>query len=177
MALRLIEKQVIYTGRKVQLEIHHLEDEDGNRHKAEVVAHPGAVVILPVLDDQTIVLIRNRRHAVGHTLIELPAGTLEKGEDPMNAAGRELQEETGFLAGRMRIVGNFYSCPGVSSEKMYAFAAFDLERTRQSLEGGEEIEVFEANIDDALEWIRTGQIIDAKTISTLMMYDKFLRTR
>jgi ADP-ribose pyrophosphatase len=175
MALRLVDKQVIYTGRRVQLEIHNLEDDDGRRHKAEVVTHPGAVVILPVLDERTILLIRNRRHAVGQTLIELPAGTLERGEDPMNAAGRELQEETGYLAGRLRIVGNFYSCPGITNEKMYAFAAFDLQPTRQALEHGEEIEVFESGIDDAIEWTRTGQIIDAKTIATLLMYDKFLR--
>lgn len=177
MPLRLVDKQVIYTGKKVRLELHALEDDDGTRSKAEVVVHPGAVVILPVVDDRTILLIRNRRHAVGQTLIELPAGTLEKGEDPMNAAGRELQEETGYLAGRLRIVGNFYSCPGIMNEKMYAFAAFDLQPTRQSLEAGEEIEVFEATLDDAIEWARVGQIIDAKTIATLLMYNQFLRPR
>lgn len=177
MASRLVDKQLIYEGRKVRLEIHHLEDDDGRRHKAEVVAHPGAVVILPIVDDRTILLIRNRRYATGQTLLELPAGTLEKGEDPMNCAGRELQEETGYLAGRLKIIGSFFSSPGILSEKMYAFAAFDLQRTRQALEHGEEIEVQEAPIDDAIEWTRTGHIADAKTIATLLLYDRFFRNR
>jgi ADP-ribose pyrophosphatase len=177
MASRLIDKQVIFEGRKVRLEIHHLEDDDGRRHKVEVVAHPGAVVVLPILDDHTILLIRNRRYATGQTLLELPAGTLEKGEDPMNCAGRELQEETGYLAGRLKIVGSFFSSPGILSEKMYAFAAFDLQKTRQALEHGEEIEVQETPIDDAIEWTRTGQIADAKTIATLLLYDRFFRNR
>jgi ADP-ribose pyrophosphatase len=176
MASRSIDKRLIYDGRKLRLELHSLEDDEtGRRHQAEVVVHPGGVVILPMLDDETVVLIRNRRHTIGQTLIELPAGTLEKGEDPMNAAGRELQEETGYLAGRMKIIGNFYSCPGVSTERMYAFAAFALQRTRMALEQGEEIEVQETPIDDAIEWTRTGQIIDAKTIATLLLYDKFFR--
>lgn len=92
MSARLIEKQVVYDGKKVRLEIHHLEREDGRRFKIEVVAHNGAVVILPMLDDGRVILIRNRRHAIQQLLLELPAGTLEKGEDPMNCAGRELQE-------------------------------------------------------------------------------------
>ena len=175
MASRLMDKQLIYEGRKVRLEIHHLEDDEGRRHKVEVVAHPGAVVVLPILDDQTILLIRNRRYATGQTLLELPAGTLEKGEDPMNCAGRELQEETGYLAGRLQIVGSFFSSPGILSEKMYAFAAYDLQQTRQALEHGEEIEVQETPLDDAIEWTRTGQIADAKTIATILMYDRFFR--
>ena len=77
----------------------------------EVGIHNGAVVILPFLDKQTIVLIRNRRYTIGGYLVELPAGGLEKGEDPMNAAGRELLEETGYVAGRLQRVIDFYSSP------------------------------------------------------------------
>jgi ADP-ribose pyrophosphatase len=176
MSFKLVEKQVVYTGKKLRLEIHHLEDEEGRRHKMEVVAHPGAVVVLPMLDEQTVLLIRNRRYAVGQTLLELPAGTLEKGEDPMNCAGRELQEETGFLAGRLQIIANFFSSPGILSERMYAFAAFDLQKTQTALEPGEEIEVQPTPLDDAIEWTRTGQIADAKTIAALLLYDRFYRT-
>jgi ADP-ribose pyrophosphatase len=175
MASRLIEKQVIYDGKKVRLEIHHLEDDEGRRHKVEVVAHPGAVVVLPMLDDQTVLLIRNRRYAVGQTLLELPAGTLEKGEDPMNCAGRELQEETGYLAGRLQIIANFFSSPGILSERMYAFAAFDLHKTQTAREAGEEIEVQPTPLDEAIEWTRTGQIADAKTIAAILLYDRFFR--
>jgi ADP-ribose pyrophosphatase len=99
MAYRTIEKQHIYSGKKIQVEVHHLEDDNEHRIQKEVVVHPGAVVILPFLDDKTILLIRNRRYAISQLLVELPAGTLEKGEAPMNCAGRELLEETGYLAG------------------------------------------------------------------------------
>lgn len=175
MASRLIDKQIVYSGQKVRLELHHMEDEEGNRFKIEVVAHPGAVVILPVVDDRTILMIRNRRHTVGHTLLELPAGTLERGEDPMNGAGRELQEETGHLAGRLQILNSFYSSPGILSEKMYAFVAYDLQRTQMDLETGEEIEVVQVDLDDAIEWTRTGQIVDGKSIGTILLYDRFFR--
>ena len=101
MAYELIEKQVIFEGRKGRLEVHHLRDQTtGRRFAREVLAHPGAVVILGFLGhgDERIILIKNRRHAVGQTLIELPAGTLEKNESPMNCAGRELLEETDVQA-------------------------------------------------------------------------------
>jgi ADP-ribose pyrophosphatase len=173
---KLVEKQVVYDGKKVRLELHQLEDEEtGRRHKREVCVHPGAVVILPFVDPEHILLIRNRRYVVGETLVELPAGTLEKGEDPMNCAGRELVEETGYLAGRLKPIGNYYTAPGILSEKMYAFAAYDLTRAEAALEEGEEIELAPANLDEAIDMIRDGQIKDAKTIATLMMYDRFFR--
>lgn len=173
---RIVERQVVYEGKKVRLELHHLEDEEsGRRHKREVCVHPGAVVILPFVDEESILLIRNRRYAVGQTLIELPAGTLDKHEDPMNCAGRELIEETGYLAGRLKPLGDFYTSPGILSEKMYAFAAYDLTRAKAALEEGEEIELAPAGLDEAIDMIRYGQIKDAKTIATLLMYDRFFR--
>jgi ADP-ribose pyrophosphatase len=176
MSHRLVEKQVIYPGERIRLELHHLEDDSGRRTRREVVVHPGAVVILPVLADGRIVLIRNRRYAIGpQYLIELPAGTLEKNEDPINAAGRELLEETGYLAGRLKPLGNFYSSPGVLSEKLYAYAAYDLERQSASPDEGEEIEVFETTPADAIAMIRDGRIHDGKTIATLLMYERFFR--
>jgi ADP-ribose pyrophosphatase len=172
---RLIEKQVIFAGRKVRLEVHTVEDDNGKRHAREVVVHPGAVVILPFLDADRILLIKNRRYAVGQILMELPAGTLEKGEEPMNCAGRELVEETGYLAGRLQPLGNFFTSPGILSEKMYAFAAYDLETAKQALEETEEIEVAPAKFSDAVEMIRDGRIHDGKTIATLLMYERYFR--
>ena len=176
MGNRLVEKQVIYDGKKVRLELHHLEDDDtGKRHKREVCAHPGAVVVLPFVDGENILLIRNRRYAVGETLVELPAGTVDKGEDPVNCAGRELIEETGYIAGRIKLLGDFYTSPGILSEKMYAFAAYDLTKAEAALEEGEEIELAPASLDEAIEMIGFGQIKDAKTIATLLMYERFFR--
>lgn len=173
MSYRTVEKQIIYTGRKIRLELHHLEDDAGKRTQKEVVAHPGAVVILPFLDDKTILLIRNRRHAIAQILLELPAGTLEKDEAPMNCAGRELLEETGYLATRLKPLLNFYTSPGVLSEKMYAFAAYNLEKAQSALEEGEEIEVVPTPFADAINMIRFGQIQDGKTIACLLAYERF----
>jgi ADP-ribose pyrophosphatase len=173
---KLVEKQVIYDGSKVRLELHHLENEEtGRRYKREVVVHPGAVTILGLLADGKVLLIRNRRYAVGQILIELPAGTLEKNEAPMNCAGRELLEETGYLAGRLKPIGTFFTSPGILSEKMYAFAAYDLQKQKPALEEGEEIEVEPTSFDEALRMIRDGRIADGKTIATLLMYDRFYR--
>jgi ADP-ribose pyrophosphatase len=174
MASKLIEKQVIFDGKKLRLELHHLEDpETGRRYKREVVVHPGAVVILGLLPDGKLLLIRNRRYAVDETLLELPAGTLEKNEDPMNCAGRELLEETGYLAARLKPIGTYFTSPGILSEKMYAYAAYDLLERKSALEEGEEIEVEPTAFEDALQMIGDGRIQDAKTIATILMYDRY----
>jgi ADP-ribose pyrophosphatase len=158
----------------MRMEVHHLRDDAADKRVfREVVVHPGAVVILPFVDEQTIVLIRNRRYVIGQPLIELPAGTLEKTEPPMNCAGRELLEETGYLAGKMKVIGNFFSSPGILTEKMYAFAAYDLQKQNQQLEEGEEIELLQVSFDEAVDMIRHGEITDAKTIATILMYKEF----
>jgi len=175
MSYQLVEKQVIYNGKKVKLEVHHLEDRDdpNKRTRREVCVHPGAVVVLPILPDGRVMLIRNKRYTIGQYLVELPAGTLEKGEDPINCAGRELVEETGYLAGRLKPLGAFYSSPGILTERLYAFAAYDLQKASQALDEGEEIEPMPARLDDAIDMIRTGQIQDAKTIAALLMFERF----
>jgi ADP-ribose pyrophosphatase len=176
MSYHLVDKQVIYDGKKVRLEVHHLDNDDtGKRHRREVCVHPGAVVVLPFLPDGRVLLIRNRRYAVGELLIELPAGTLERNEDPINCAGRELVEETGFVAGRLKSIGYFFTSPGILSERMYAYAAYDLQQARAAPEEGEEIELRPMGLDDAIEMVRLGDIKDAKTIATLLMYDRFHR--
>ncbi len=178
MSLKLVEKQVLYDGVKVRLELHHLEPEEGGpRHRREVCVHPGAVVILPLLDDERVILIRVRRYAVGQSLLELPAGTLEKGELPINCAGRELLEETGYIANKLTPLGSFFTSPGILSERMYGFVATGLEFQGQELEEGEEIELVPTPMDDVLDMIRSGAIEDGKTIAALLMYEQFHRRR
>lgn len=174
MPYELIEKQVIFEGKKVRLEVHQLRDErTGKRTAREVVVHPGAVVVIGFVSKDRILLIRNRRYAVNQTLIELPAGTLEKNENPMNCAGRELLEETGYLAARMQPIGTFYTSPGILSEKMYAYAAYDLIEKQPDLEEGEEIELLTATMEEAMNMIQRGEIADGKTIAALMMCERF----
>jgi ADP-ribose pyrophosphatase len=173
MSYKLHERQVIFEGRKCRLEVHHFVDDVSERKQVrEVVVHPGAVIVLPILPDGKLILIRLTRHAVGQVLVELPAGTLEKGEMPLNCAGRELLEETGYLAHRIKPLTSFFTSPGILSEKMHAFVAYDLEKRSQALEEGEDIEIIEKTLDEAMEMIRTGQIVDAKTIVAIMMYER-----
>lgn len=171
MRAKLIEKQVIYNGKKCRLELHRLENEEtGKKMTKEVVAHPGAVIILPITDDGNVLLIRNRRYAVDEVLLELPAGTLEPPEPPMNCAGRELLEECGYLAGKIEPLATFYTSPGILSEKMHAFVATKLIKKQQALEEGEEIEVVPTPLAEAIELAETAEIRDGKTIAVLLMY-------
>ena len=141
----------------------------------EVVLHPGAVIILPILEDQRIVMIRNRRHTVNQELLELPAGTLEvkpdgSPESPALCATRELLEETGYSAKILSAFGWFYTSPGILTEKMYAFIATSLTLGQQNLEDNEQIRVEVLSRDTILALLQQNRIVDAKSIATLLKY-------
>ena len=136
----------------------------------DVIRHPGAVAIVPVLDDGQLCLIRNVRPTVGKTLIEIPAGTLEVGEDPAKCAYRELIEETGYRAATIRPLIELYTSPGIMDERMYVFVATDLTPGEMALEDGEEIDVFTAPLEEVLAMIRRGEVEDGKTVAAVMLY-------
>lgn len=148
---------------------------DGNVLTRQIVEHPGAVVILPLLPDARVCLIRNFRPAVGKVLIELPAGTLEANEPPRNTAERELLEETGYQAGKLIELPAFYMSPGILTERMHAFVATELTQFAPNREPGEEIENLVVPWDEAIAMVDQGVIEDAKTIVTLLYCDRFLR--
>lgn len=142
----------------------------------ETIEHPGAVAILPLLDDGRVCLIHNRRAAVDETLIELPAGTLEPGEQPAETARRELIEETGYRCGSLEKLHEFYMSPGILSERMFLFLATDLVADERDLEPGEEIENLIVSWSEALAMADDGRIQDAKTLVGLFCYDR-IRSR
>jgi len=142
---------------------------DGQEIVRDVIEHPGAAVILPLLDDGRVVLIRNVRRTVGKVLWELPAGTLESGEAPEVCAAREVEEETGYRAGSIAPLTEFFASPGILNERMYGFLATDLEQTSQALDADEEIEVFPIPQWQVRDMLKDGHIEDAKTI-TLLLY-------
>jgi ADP-ribose pyrophosphatase len=150
---------------------------DGGVRKRQIVRHPGAVTILPMVDDRHVCLIRNFRIAVEQTLIELPAGTLEPDEEPIRTAERELTEETGYCAGKMKHLHSFYLSPGVIDEKMHLYVATDLELKSAAREPGEEIDNFVVPWQKAIDMIFSGQIQDAKSIVGLLYYDRLLNQR
>ena len=141
----------------------------GRVKQFDALLHPGAVAIVAV-DGDRVLLERQYRPVVGEWLYEIPAGTLEPGEEPGETARRELEEETGYRPGWLRKLVEFYSSPGVSTEKLIVFLAGDLARGRQRLEEDEVIEVIWVGLEEALEMIRDGRIRDAKTIIGLLYY-------
>jgi ADP-ribose pyrophosphatase len=163
------DPEVLLTARRFQVVRHTQTDKLGRTHRRETVQHPGSVVILPLLDGDRVCLIRNYRVAVGETLVELPAGTLE-GHSPLETAHRELQEETGYRAARMEPLCQFYMSPGILNEQMHLFVASDLMPGETALEAGEEIETLELEWVKALEMVHSGAIEDGKTMLALLLY-------
>ena len=165
-------RQIIYQGRKIQLALDPLALPDGRTIQREVVLHPGAVAILPLVDDEHICLLRNQRISVGETLWEIPAGTLQPPETVASAARRELAEETGYLAGRWTKLAEFYPSPGILSERMYLFVAEELVAGLMHPEPEENLEPKVIPWHDALAWVMQGIIQDGKTIVALLLWDR-----
>jgi ADP-ribose pyrophosphatase len=163
-----LKRDVIYRGRKVALEVHHIRGVDGRESVREVVRHPGSVVILAVPEAGRILLERVWRYAVGGVMLELPAGTLEPGEDPAACAARELAEETGYRAGRLEPILRLHPSPGILSEQMTIFRAFDLVKGEPALEPGEEIETVLVPVAEVLSMIADGRITDSKTVAGVL---------
>lgn len=161
---------IILRGKRFDVEMRDVPTRDGQSEQREVVVHPGAVVVLPLLADGRVVLIRNRRFSIEQTLWELPAGTREAGEDPAVCAAREVEEETGYRAGTLAPLLDFYTAPGISTELMHAFIATDLSQTQQRLDATEQIAVHPVAQDQLLQMILTGEVVDAKTLATFLFF-------
>lgn len=149
--------------------------DDGREHVREIVRHPGAVTIVPVLDDGRVCLIENYRIAVERTLWELPAGTREPNEPPAETAMRELAEETGYRARSIHELTTFLMSPGILDETMHVYLATGLTPGATAHEAGEQITVRPVDWAEAMEMIRDGRIQDAKTVAGLLYYGAFGR--
>lgn len=173
------EAERVLDGARIDVYAMDLAGRGGASHRREVVVSNDAVVVLPLLEaepaaagagEPRVVLIRNERFAVGKTLLELPAGTLEPGEDPAVCAARELTEETGYAAERVEAMTCFYTSPGFCTERMHAYRATGLRFRGQDLDETERIEVEAMSWSEALACLRDGRIEDAKTIATLLFH-------
>lgn len=140
---------------------------NGRRAELHTLRHPGAAAVVPFLADDRILLLRQYRHAVGGYLWEVPAGKLDPGEAPEACAARELEEETGYRAGRLERTGEIVTTPGFADERIHLFCARELTPGRRAHEGGEVIEVHEVGLEDALAMVDRGELIDAKSIAAL----------
>ncbi|KAA0216512.1 MAG: NUDIX hydrolase [Leptolyngbya sp. PLA3] len=168
----VVDESILLRDRAYDVAQVTLQFRDGSSRTRGIIRHRGAVIVLPLLDDGRIVLIRNHRWVVGRTLVELPAGGLEVGEEPIVAAARECAEESGFRPQSVEHLGDFYTSPGFSDERMYAFVARELSPVGQHLEIDESIEVCPVSAGEALDMIDRGHIVDAKTIVALLLAER-----
>ena len=165
---KVVDTKTIFRGRVIEVSVDTVSEGEIT-YEREVVHHAGSAVIVPVFDDGTIALVRQYRHPAQRYLLEVPAGTLERGEAPEKGAARELEEELGLVCGRLEKLSEFFVSPGFCEEKMWVYLATELTETEQRLEDDEVIEVVRIPFSQALGMITTGEIEDAKTIIGVML--------
>ena len=164
-----LSSRSIFEGRVVSIRVDEVRLPGGGTAVREVVDHRPAVVIVPLDDDDRVIMVRQYRYAVSETLLEAPAGIVEEGEEPDQTAQRELQEEVGLMAGDLRKLGEFWATPGFCNELMHAYVARDLQNSSLDPDDDEDITVVPVPMAEALDMIVSGKIRDAKTIAALLL--------
>jgi len=173
-AVKVEKSELVFKGRVMEVLRDEIVEPSGIKAIREWVKHPGSVVVLPVFPDGRILLIRQYRYAAAQVMWELVAGHKEPDEDFATGAHRELQEESGYSAKKMTKLLEFFPSPGFLSEKMVVFLAQGLTKGKPRQEEDEKIDQRIVTLSQAEDWIRTGKILDAKTISGILFYSKFM---
>jgi ADP-ribose pyrophosphatase len=159
--------KALHQGRVFRLDKENVTLNNGVNVDLDIVRHPGASAMVPMLNENTLLMIKQYRHAVGDFIWEIPAGTLEDNEAPIQCAQRELIEETGYSADSWQKLGEICPLPGYSDERIHIFLASELTPAKQHLDADEVLEVHEVDFKKAIEMILNGDIQDAKTIAAL----------
>lgn len=158
----------IYRGRTFNVDVDQVRLPNGKEVELELVHHRGAAAVVPVLDDGTVLLVRQYRYATGGWLLEIPAGKLDNGESPETCAGREAEEEVGYRPSKLEPLGWIWSTPGFADEKIWLFLATGLELTKQGLEEDEVLQIERMPFQEAVEKAASGEIHDAKSAVALL---------
>jgi len=176
----LIEKELksnlIYDGRIIKVKNDDVVLPNGANSKREYVEHPGGATILALDEEENVYLIRQFRYAYREVIWEAPAGKLEKGEDPKEAAKRELEEEIGMIAGKIEDFGLVYPSPGYTNEHLYIYVATDLKKSKQHLDDTEFLNVYKMPFKEALDKVTSGEITDGKTAYAILKYALYKAT-
>ncbi|NGZ02672.1 MAG: ADP-ribose pyrophosphatase [Nitrospira sp. WS238] len=154
----------IYTGKVVTLNMDTVQLPNGFTVDLETIRHPGAAAVVPLKDDGTVVMIRQFRHAAGGFIYEIPAGKLDRGEEPLTCAARELEEEVGYRAASFELLSSIFTAPGFADEVIHIYQASGLMKGTQHLDRDEVLEIIEMPLSDAINKIQNGTIRDGKTI-------------
>lgn len=174
MPFELIKSETLLKGRAFAIRRDWLKTPDGRETKYDIIEHGGSVILVPLDADGNLLFVRQYRHAAGTDLLELPAGTLDEGEEPAVCAAREIREETGFAAGRLEKIGEFYLAPGYSTEFMVVFLATDLKHDPLEADADEFLTLEKIPVQQALEMAERGEMPDAKSLAALLLARKYL---
>jgi ADP-ribose pyrophosphatase len=172
-----ISKETVFDGKLIKVIKERVRLPNGKETTREIVEHPGAVALVVVDGEGKLLLVRQYRRAADRALLEIPAGTREKGEDPETCARREVQEETGYAANNIVRLGGFYSAPGFCTEFLDCFLLTDLRESLGMAEEDENIELDCLGQDEAIKAIERGEICDAKSICGILMWINHIRSR
>ncbi|MDR4314536.1 MutT/NUDIX family protein [Niallia circulans] len=163
---KTLKTEHIYSGRIIQVQVDEVELPNGKTSTRELVKHPGAVAVIAITDDNKLVMVEQYRKPLEKVIVEIPAGKLEKGEEPALCARRELEEETGYECESLELVRSFYTSPGFADEIIHVYVAKGLKQKENAagLDEDEFVNVLEITLEEALEFIKEKRIFDAKTI-------------
>ena len=163
-----INSTKVFSGKLIDLYLDNVRLPNGKKSTREWVNHPGAVCIVPILNNGDILLIRQFRYGPREEFIEIPAGKLDKNEDPLKCGLRELEEETGYKSNKLTFLTNIHPAIGFSNEKMWMYLAEELELSKKKLDEDEFLELLPTPLNQAIEWVFSGKITDVKTIIGIM---------
>ncbi|MCC6151175.1 MAG: NUDIX hydrolase [Planctomycetes bacterium] len=175
--MRILNREELLQARNFKVARITIQNDEGKEIKRELIEHPGAACILPMIDDDTVLMVEQWRIGARKSLLEIPAGTLDHGEDPMACAARELEEETGYKAGKLEHLFTMFPSPGILDEKMFIFMARDLTRTQTNFDEDEQIITRPMSFRDLRIQLKANNIKDGKTIAALgylMVFKPFL---
>ena len=174
---KTLSSNTLYEGKIIELRVDEVELPNGERSKRELIKHPGAVAIIALTDDNKLVLVEQFRKALERTIIEIPAGKIEQGEDPAQTAIRELEEETGYKANEFVYIQSFATSPGFADEIIHLYLGTSLQKVENPAPGDEDefIGLLECSIEEVEAMLKDGRIYDAKTAYAVLYVKELLR--